>query len=1082
MFDAVASRMETRALEDRVLKFWKDNDIFHKSVEQRPADRVFSFYEGPPTANGRPGVHHVLSRVFKDVIPRYRTMRGYRVPRKAGWDTHGLPVELEIERELGLSSKSDIERFGIEEFNRRCRASVEDYVGEWNSLTERIAFWVDLDDAYWTFTPGYVESCWWILKSLWDAGLVYQDYRSTPHCPRCGTSLSDHEVAQGYRDDTPDPSVAILFRALEGPASLRLADGVPTYLMAWTTTPWTLPGNVALAVLPSADYSIVEVERDGRVFRVVLAGARRAAMVGDAGTVVGSVTGADLVDVRYEALYRAEQWGVDVMTFEGGRLARLPGGDERAGLRRVIGAEFVSMDDGSGIVHIAPSFGTEDFEIGKELGLLFIQPVDTRGLMPSGSPFGALFVKEADPLVIADLRERGQLWSSGTIHHTYPFCWRCGTPLLYYAKPSWYIRTTAVKDELIAGNERVNWYPEHIKQGRFGDWLRNNIDWALSRERYWGTPLPVWRCTACGEDQCVGSFAELVEKAVDPERARAVAADPHRPYVDDVALRCAACGGEARRVPDVADAWFDSGAMPYAQWHYPFENQEIFAERFPADFISEAVDQTRGWFYTLHAEATLLHHAGKIPEGICFRNVICLGHILDANGEKMSKSKGNVVQPIPVLDEHGADALRWYLLTASAAGQPRRFSSDLVGEAVRRFLLTLWNTYSFFVTYANIDGFTPAWLAPERRPELDRWILSELHTLAGRVTDDLEAYEPTDGGREIAAFVENLSNWYVRRSRRRFWKGTNDADKAAAYHTLYECLVTLSKLLAPYTPFVAEEIYRTLVLTADPAAPESVHLADWPVPDAAKIDEKLQSDMRLVMRLASAARAARAKAQLKVRQPLQALLVKTRSAEEQPALQALAEHLQEELNVKELAFIEDETSVLSYDVKPNLPVLGPKYGADLGKIRAAVQAADPTAVGRAVRSGQSVELAGFRLDPDELLVTAKDSPGYATAQEAGYTVALSTELTPELEAEGLVREVVHRLQNTRKNAGLDIADHIVAYLGGDPATVEVLRRFDAYTRDEALADDVRYESPPEGVFGETQEIEGRQVVLGVVRV
>ena len=1082
MFEPVSNRMETRTLEERILAFWKEREIFHKSVQQRPADRVFSFYEGPPTANGRPGVHHVLSRVFKDVIPRYKTMQGFRVPRKAGWDTHGLPVELEIERELGLSSKSDIEHFGIEEFNRRCRASVEDYVEEWNALTERIAFWVDLDDAYWTFTPGYVESCWWIIKSLWDAGLVYQDYRSTPHCPRCGTSLSDHEVALGYKDDTPDPSVTILFRATEGPAALRLADGVPTYLMAWTTTPWTLPGNTALAVLESADYAIVDVERDGSRFRVVLADARRAAMVGDEAPVLGTLTGAELVGARYEALYRPERWGVEPMVFEGGRLVRLPADDARVGERRVIGAPFVSLDDGSGIVHTAPAFGTEDFEIGKEIGALFLQPVDLRGLLPEGSPFGATFVKDADPQVIEDLRSRGLLWSAGTIRHTYPFCWRCGTPLLYYAKPSWYIRTTAVKEALVANNERVNWYPEHVKQGRFGDWLRNNIDWALSRERYWGTPLPIWRCNACGHDDCIGSFAGLAERAVDPAQAARIAEDPHRPYVDDVAVRCSSCGGESRRVPDVADAWFDSGAMPYAQWHYPFENQEIFAERFPADFICEAVDQTRGWFYTLHAEATLLHAAGKVPEGICFRNVICLGHVLDGRGEKMSKSKGNVVQPIPVLDEHGADALRWYLLTASAAGSPRRFSSELVGDAVRRFLLTLWNTYSFFVTYARIDGFTPEWAAPETRPELDRWVLSELHTLVAKATADLEGYEPTDAGRRIAEFVEQLSNWYVRRSRRRFWKSGNDADKSSAYHTLYECLVTLTKLCAPFTPFVAEEMYRNLVVSLDPAAPESVHLATWPVADAALLDTTLEQQMELVVRLASVGRAARAKAQLKVRQPLQTLFVKLRTAPEQTGVEVLAPHLLDELNVKEVRFIEDETSVLSYDVKPNLPVLGPKYGADLGAIQKAFRALDANEAGLTVRSGRELEVAGKRLFPDEVLVTAKDSPGYATAQEAGYTVALSTTLTPELEAEGLVREVVHRLQGTRKNAGLDVADHIVAYLQSDDATLAVLRGLDTYIRDEVLARDVRYEAPPATAFREEHAVDGRAVVLGVVRV
>ena len=606
MFNPVTSRMDTRGLEERVLAFWKERRVFEKSVESRPAEKLFSFYEGPPTANGRPGVHHVLSRVFKDVIPRYKTMRGYRVPRKAGWDTHGLPVELEIERELGLRSKADIEQFGIEEFNRRCRESVERYVAEWNALTERIGFWVDLDDAYWTFTPGYIESCWWILKQLWERGLVYQDYRSTPHCPRCGTSLSDHEVALGYQEDTVDPSVAILFRLQENPNNvLRLSEGVPTYLMAWTTTPWTLPGNTALAVLEEADYSLVEVpsrltdavggsppppaEGQGEGaqasrIRVILAEPRREAMVQEPHNVVARLKGRDLVGLQYEPLYRPEAWGTEVRAFREGRLTRLQLEDRAVCERRVTSAPFVSMEDGSGIVHIAPAFGSEDFEIGREEGLLFIQPVDLRGVLPERSPFGARFVKDADPLVIEDLRGRGQLWSAGTIRHTYPFCWRCGTPLLYYAKPSWYIRTTAVKDQLVDNNEQLNWYPEHIKEGRFGEWLRNNIDWALSRERYWGTPLPVWRCTACGHDDCIGSFAELAERAVDRAKAEALS-DPHRPYVDDVSVRCRECGGDARRVPDVLDAWFDSGAMPYGQWHYPFENRDTFRERFTADFI-----------------------------------------------------------------------------------------------------------------------------------------------------------------------------------------------------------------------------------------------------------------------------------------------------------------------------------------------------------------------------------------------------------------------------------------------------------------------------------------------------------------
>ncbi len=1020
MFNPVDSRQSFPKMEEEILRFWKEHDVFRKSVEGRPLERSYTFYEGPPTANARPGVHHVLTRAFKDLFPRYKTMRGYRVERKAGWDTHGLPVELEVERELGLKSKTEIEEFGIEAFNRKCRESVFRYVKEWEALTERIGFWLDLENAYITYDNGYIESVWWIVKQLWDHGLLYLDYRSTPHCPRCGTSLSDGEVALGYREDTPDPSVYIKFRLKADGSALPEAlkgDG-PVYVLAWTTTPWTLPGNTALAVQPYAEYSVVQAGGE----RLVLAAAlREAALQGDGYEVVGSLEGRELVGLRYEPLYNPLDWGVQAMRFDtaqDGRLAAVDSPEAVETAYTVIAGDFVSMEDGTGVVHIAPAFGGEDFDIGKKLGLLFLQPVDARGRMPEGSPWPGQFVKEADAGVIADLAARGLLLRHETIRHTYPFCWRCDTPLLYYAKPTWYIRTTAVKDSLLGGNEKINWYPEHIKYGRFGDWLRNNVDWALSRERYWGTPLPIWQCESCGGRACVGSRRELRELAAEPAAVDALE-DLHRPYVDRIELRCE-CGGSMRRLPEVMDCWFDSGAMPYAQWHYPFENQETFARSFPADFICEAVDQTRGWFYTLHAEAVLLNHCvpGAVPENICYRNVICVGHVQDDKGRKMSKSLGNAVEPEAVIETSGADALRWYLYTATRPGEARRFSTQLVAESLRRFLLTLWNTYSFFVTYANLDGFNPLVHRPGERSELDRWVLSELQALVERVTERLEEYDPTTAGRAIQDFVDDLSNWYVRRSRRRFWRGDLDADKLAAYHTLYTCLVTVCKLLAPFTPFVAEAMYQNLVRSVDAEAPESVHLCSWPEADAALIDQRLMDETRLVMRVVSLGRAARSKAGIKVRQPLPQVSVRPRYQNEALGLRRLEAQILEELNVKALDV-----------VAPGAALAGPAVASD----------------------------------------------------EAGYAVSLDTNITPELADEGLVRELVHRIQNMRKAAGFDIADRITIYYGGWERLGQVLARHGGYVRAETLATELVEGAPPDGAYAEEQKLDGTAVILGVKR-
>ncbi|MEA1958350.1 MAG: isoleucine--tRNA ligase [Chloroflexota bacterium] len=1013
MFEPVSSRVNFPEMEKRISAFWKAERIFERSVEERDPGNLFVMYEGPPTANASPGVHHVLSRVFKDVMPRYKTMKGFCAPRKAGWDTHGLPVELSIEKELGFKSKDDIERYGVAEFNKLCRDSVFRYVKEWDDLTERIGFWVDTEHPYITLDNSYIDSGWWIIKQLWDRGLIYQGYRVTPHCPRCGTSLSSHEVALGY-EEVDDPSIYIKFRIIATSLAgtplgdvLKGADlGVKSaYLLAWTTTPWTLPGNTALAVAPNEEYAVMEGEGDYIVMASKLVG-----LVGLEGySEVGRVAGSDLVGVRYEPLFNPDEFGVERRRFEEGLLVTKS--PERGLTYRAIAADFVSMEDGTGIVHIAPSFGEDDYNVGQQNGLDFVRDyVGLDGVIRGDYPFAGRFVKDADPLIIRDLKIRGHLYRKEKIKHTYPFCWRCSTPLLYYAKPSWYIRTTAKKERLISGNEEINWYPEHIKRGRFGDWLENNVDWAVSRERYWGTPLPVWRCESCGRDECVGGVDDLGSRSGRlPEPL-----DLHRPYIDEVVLVCDGCGGEMRRVPDVLDAWFDSGAMPAAQWHYPFENAGTFEKFFPADYICEAVDQTRGWFYTLHALSTLLF------DQPCYRNVICLGHILDAKGEKMSKSKGNVVEPSTVIDKQGADALRWYLLTSSPAGSPRRFSAELVAELQRKFLSTLWNVYSFFVTYANIDKFDPNNVGDVKiEAELDRWVISDLNRLIDHVDRALDSYDPTAAGRRIQEFVDDLSNWYVRRSRRRFWKSESDEDKLSAYATLYRCLVTLTKLLAPFTPFIAEEMYRNLAASRDPSAPESVHLASFPAADLSKVDERLSEDIHLAMKVSSMGRSARSKAGIKVRQPLLRVFVKTRSKSERESIERLKGSILEELNVKAIEFIEDNNQVSDVD-------------------------------------------------------------RFKVVEDDGYLIAIDAEITPELADEGLSREVVHRIQNMRKQAGFDIADYITMYYERSEIIDRALKGHTDYIKQETLSHDV-VEGIPEDAYKDTHKIEGQAITLGVKR-
>ena len=1028
MFRPVASKVNFPQLEENILGLWRKNNTFEQSVDARRGSRRFVFYEGPPTANGSPGIHHVLARVFKDIIPRYRTMKGYYAPRIAGWDTHGLPVELEVERELGFSSKGQIEEYGIDRFNALCRQSVLRYLKEWEAMTERIGFWVDLEHPYITMDNSYIESCWWAIKQMWDKGLIYQGYRVTPHCPRCGTSLSSHEVALGYQDDAEDPSVYIKFRVLPSPVSesteqkklYELSQDKPTYLLAWTTTPWTLPGNTALAVAPDAEYAVVEVNDE----YIILALARLEPVgLGDC-EVLERLKGSDLATitgVNYEPLYNPQQYGVERKRLEfvnedgvfGVPRLKIQESTEKL-TYKVIATDFVSMEEGTGIVHVAPAFGQVDFEVGMhpDYCLDFVQPVDLQGIFSGNYSFSGRFVKDADPLILKDLEDRGLLFRSEKIRHTYPFCWRCEAPLLYYAKQTWYIRTTVVKEELTSGNREINWYPEHIKYGRFGDWLENNVDWAFSRERYWGTPLPIWRCEPCSRPgsptyECVGSVKELENKVGFSGLREPL--DLHRPFVDEVTFNCQKCGAKMRRVPEVIDCWFDSGAMPMAQFHYPFEHQELFDKQLhKADYICEAVDQTRGWFYSLHAISTLLF--GR-P---CFKNVICLGHILDDKGEKMSKAKGNVVEPMAVIDKYGADALRWYCLTASPPGNVRRFSEKLVSEINRRFLLTLWNVYSFFVTYANIDRFTPGSERASVEPSgLDKWIISELNQLIAGVDGALEAYNPTEAGRKIENFVDELSNWYVRRSRRRFWKSENDADKLAAYNTLYECLVTLSKLLAPFTPFLAEELYQNLVYSVFPEAPQSVHLADFPVADETKIDEQLSSDTRLAMKVSSLGRADRSKAGIKVRQPLANVEVSVADSKEKESLERLKPQILEELNVKNVTII---------------------------------------------------------VSPLHLHTFAPE-------------VIVSRVISPELQAEGMAREVVHRLQTMRRSAGFDIADHIITYYEGDAYVRQVMENENLadYIKQETLSEELVSGVPSEGVFTESHKLGDHDILLGVRR-
>jgi isoleucyl-tRNA synthetase len=1045
-FKPVSPKLDVTSLEEGVLKFWKQNQTFQKTVEQRQGAPEYVFFEGPPTANGKPGVHHVLARAFKDMFPRYKTMRGYHVSRRGGWDTHGLPVEIEVEKQLGFTNKQQIEEYGIDKFNELCKKSVFTYIQDWERLTDRIAYWVDLEEAYVTYTNDYIESVWWILKNFWEKDLLFKGYKVVPYCPRCGTPLSDHEVALGY-DEAVDPSVFV---------RMPLVDKPGTSLLVWTTTPWTLPGNVAVVAHPDVDYVTVERDNNGTKEKLILAKALvEKVFKGEEVKVVETFKGKKLKGLKYQPLY----------TF-------LPP-DKPA--YYVVTADYVTTEDGTGLVHTAPAFGQEDMETGKAYNLPVLMTVQPDGtFIPEVTPWRGVFVKDADPLIIQDLQARGLLFKSEAYTHTYPFCWRCKTPLLYYARESWYIRTSVLRDDLVNLNNQINWVPEHVKEGRFGNWLSNNIDWALSRERYWGTPLPVWECESCKHRECVGSVAELSAKA-----GRDLSElDLHRPYVDNVNWACSDCGGKMQRVPDLIDVWFDSGSMPVAQWHYPFENREKFEAQFPADYICEAMDQTRGWFYSLHAISTLLF--GK-PS---FKNVISLGLILDGEGQKMSKSKGNIIAPWEVLSAHGADAFRWYLYTATPPGQERRFSSDLVGEVIRSFTLTLWNVYSFFVTYANLDKPTLT-TVPAATNELDRWLLSELNVLVRDVTNAYETYDVPNATRPIEKFVENLSTWYVRRSRRRFWKNESDSDKQSAYSTLYAALVTVAKLLAPAMPFLAEELYQNLVRSVDETAPESVHLAEWPKTMPEFIDESLNRDMATVMRLVSLGHAARQKANRKVRQPLAEAAFSVGSPAERKALETHADIVADELNVKRVRALDASAEALTHTVKPLPKQLGQKYGNKFPALQKAILAMNAEEVARTLLSGQplkvSMDGAEYGILPEEVEVKANARSGFAVAEEGAYVAALVTDLTPELVQEGLAREFVRRVQDLRKSADLDMADRVNLFVEASAGLQSAVEAHKDYITAETLTVDLKFATPPAEASVVEDEFEGEKVKVGLVK-
>ena len=1033
MYSKVTTDMHFNEREKEVLKFWQDNDIVNKSFHLRDGADNFTFFDGPPTANGKPHIGHVLTRAIKDLIPRYQTMKGKSVLRIAGWDTHGLPVELEVEKKLGLDGKPQIESYGIEPFIKECKESVWKYLHLWEDMSNRVGFWVDMKHPYVTYHDDYIESVWWSLKQLAEKNMIYKGHKIVPYCPRCGTALSSHEVAQGYKN-VKEKSAFVRF---------KVVGEENTYLLAWTTTPWTLPSNLALCVNPHETYCHVRAE--GRVY-IMAKALVETVLEGKEPEILDEMPGTALHGLEYEPLYRFVE------------------PDKKAWF--VICDDYVTMTDGTGIVHIAPAFGEDDNRVSRENGLPFVNLVDAQGKMVAETAWPGVFVKDADPLILEDLKQRGLLFAAVPFTHDYPFCWRCDTPLLYYARPTWFIRMTAVRDQLVANNRSVNWMPDNIKEGRMGNFLENVVDWGLSRERYWGTPLPIWLCED-GHMHVIGSKQELLDMAIGEVNLPEL----HRPYIDQVVLRCPHCGKPMHRVKEVIDCWYDSGSMPFAQWHYPFENKDKFESRFPADFISEAIDQTRGWFYTLLAISTQVF--GCSP----FKNCLVLGHVQDADGRKMSKHLGNVVDPWSVLDKQGADAVRWYFYTASAPWLPSRFSDEAVNEGQRKFMSTLQNTYAFFVLYANIDNFDPKDHPMDKvsLTLMDKWILSRLNSTIRDVDDNLSNYHIPEAARAITDMVDDLSNWYVRRCRERFWGKGMDETKEAAFVTLYHVLVTLSKVIAPFVPFMAEDIYQNLVISVNPDAPESVHLCDFPVADEALIDEDLNRQMAALREVVSLGLSSRSAANLKVRQPSACLYVKGTEFDE--AFRELAE---DELNVKNVVFTEDARAFTTYNLKPQMRTLGPKYGKLLGGIRTALQGMDGNDVVDTFARGETLKFdvngTPVELEKDDVLTEATQKPGFSAQTDGSVTVVLDCNLTPELIVEGYQREVISKLQNLRKDAGYDVTDHIKVVYQADGELSAAIEAGRDFITKSVLADEL---TSGEAVDGKECDINGKKAKLSV---
>ena len=1031
--------------EEKVLEFWKENQVFEKTVEKNRGKEPYTFYDGPPTANGKPHIGHILTRVIKDIIPRYRVMKGFDVLRIAGWDTHGLPVELEVERQLGLDGKKQIEEYGVEPFIAKCKESVWKYKGEWERMSDRVGYWADMEHPYVTYHNSYIESEWWAIKKIADQGLLYKGHKIVPYCPRCGTALSSHEVAQGYKDIT-EKSATVRF---------ALKDRPGVSILAWTTTPWTLPSNLALCVNAEVEYAAVTGGKETLILARALLGANLGEDWEQNWTIDETFKGKDLVGLRYEPLFAFQPKAVGK-------------GAEKAWV--VVADDYVTTEDGTGIVHMAPAFGEDDARVCRENGLPFVQLVDPAGKMTGGTDWDGVFVKDADPLILQALGSSGKLFAAKDFGHSYPFCWRCDTHLIYYARASWFIRMTAVKEKLLAFNRSVNWLPEHIKEGRMGNFLENVVDWGLSRERYWGTPLPVWKCRDCGHFHVVGSIAELKELGRNvPEDI-----ELHKPFIDSVTLTCEKCGGEMLREPEVIDCWFDSGSMPFAQWHYPFENKEMFERNYPANFISEAIDQTRGWFYTLLAISTLLF------EKPSFENCIVLGHVQDQDGRKMSKHLGNVVDPWSVLDVQGADAVRWYFYAGSMPWLPSRFGPENVSEAQRKFMGTYWNTYAFYVLYADIDDFDPSKhaLVRENLTRMDLWVLSRLNSVVRAVDSHLENLRITEAARELTDFVDDLSNWYVRRDRERYWGSEMTADKEAAYMTLYTVLSTFAKLSAPFVPFMSEAVYQNIVRPFFADAPISVHLCDFPACDESFIDEGMERDMQKVLDVVVLGRASRAASSLKNRQPLLALYV---TCDELP--KEYCRIIAEELNVKDVRFTDDASAYTTYNVKPQLRTLGPKYGKLIGRIGEYLKNCDGNEVVGRFKKNEPFR---FTLDGTEIEINEPDAlyeltekPGFVAQTDRGLTAVMDTNLTPELIDEGFVRELVSKVQTMRKEAGFNVTDHIVVTHSGNARIAALLETYGDAVRQGTLADGIQ-----EGAEGYVKEwsINGENVTLGVKKV